>query len=106
VRVDLAGALENLESTINPASAAPTTVTQTPVRPVTASDWLRRLDDTFVYGECPLNTDLFLDLAGYLKALPSSGDADKVFTALSDTAYKIVTAQNAVDKMLGQQARP
>jgi tetratricopeptide (TPR) repeat protein len=82
VRVDLAGALENLESTINPASAAPTTVTQTPVRPVTASDWLRRLDDTFVYGECPLNTDLFLDLAGYLKALPSSGDADKVFTAL------------------------
>jgi hypothetical protein len=84
-------------------TATSKTVTQAPVvASATASDWIRKLDDTFVYGGCPLNTDLFLDLAGYLRALPSSGDPDEVFIALSDTATKIITAQNAVDKILRQ----
>jgi tetratricopeptide (TPR) repeat protein len=109
-QVDITEALAKLASTSQLSSTATSaTVTQAAVdekvRVITASDWLRKLDDGFVYGDCPLNTDLFLDLAGYLKALPTSNDPDEVFMSLSDTASKLVKAQNAVDKMLGQQAK-
>jgi len=70
---------------------------------IKVSDWLSKLDDKSKQGECALNTDLFLDLTGYLTA-QHSDDAQVFFKKLYDTAEKIVTAQSIIDKMLKQQA--
>jgi len=78
-----------------PAASDP----QPTIRPVTtASDWLKSLDDG------PLNAEPLLDLAGYLKSLPSSDDPQKVFDGLRATATKIVDAQIVVHQMLKRQA--
>jgi tetratricopeptide (TPR) repeat protein len=76
-------------STVRPAVAA-----------VTASDWLGELDED--YGDCPLNTDLFLDFAGYLKTLHSD-NPQNLFSALRTTAEKSIDAQNVIDRMLKRQ---
>ena len=68
------------------------------------ADWLERLDAEGEQWDCALNTRPFLDLAGYLKSLPSSRDPNKVFNDLSDASKKLVRAQNIVHQMLKQQA--
>jgi hypothetical protein len=78
-----------------------------PIQPViTASDWLKKLDDDNKSNDCPLNTEPFLDLAGYLKTLPPSDNPQNVFESLRETAEKIVSAQNVITGMLKQQAKP
>jgi len=69
---------------------------------VKVSDWLEKLDLT--YGDCALNTDPFLDLASYLVS-KHSDNPETLFYNINDTAQKIVTAQNVIDKMLKQQAK-
>ena len=106
----IAEAQAKMAPTSNSApSASPATVAQAPVRPavpvITARDWLNKLDDKSTYSDCALNTDPFLNLAGYLKSLPPSDDPQKVFQGLRETAEKIVTAQNVIDQMLKQQAK-
>ena len=87
------------------ASSEPAKATNQPVIPVVqVSDWLKRLDDRDKAESCALNTDPFLDLASYLKALPPSDNPQTVFESLRDTATRLVTAQNVIDKMLKQQA--
>jgi len=73
-------------------------------RPVVA-DWLVKLDNEDRYDYCSLNTDIFLDLAGYLKSLQRSDDPHKLFDALYNTASKIAGAQIVIDQMLKQQAK-
>ena len=83
-----------------------TSDTQPPIQPViTASEWLKKLDDDNRSNECPLNTGPFLDLASYLKSLPPSGHPYNVFKSLRETAGKIVSAQNVITGMLRQQAK-
>jgi hypothetical protein len=83
----------------------PTSNTNQPIEPaIKVSDWLDMLDDDNKYDNCPLNTVLFLDQAGYLKSLPSSDDPGIVFSNLYDAAEKIVTAKDQIDKMLKRQA--
>jgi tetratricopeptide (TPR) repeat protein len=106
-----------------------TSDTQPPIQPViTVSDWLYKLDDL-------LNTETFLDLAGYLKSMPDlelaarasaaaslgasaaetlygkslptdtpHNNPKKAFFLLSQTAMKIVSAQNVITGMLKQEA--
>jgi hypothetical protein len=69
---------------------------------ITVSDWLKKLDDDNNSNDCPLNTEPFLDLAGYLKALPS-GDAWKIVDGMLRAAEKIVSAQNVITDLLKQQ---
>jgi hypothetical protein len=77
----------------------------TAIQPVvTVSEWLTKLDDHNKSNDCPLNTEPFLDLPGYLKSLPASDDPQKVFESLHETAKKIVSAQNVIVGMLKQQA--
>ena len=80
-----------------PASAIP------PLYPViTVSDWIKKLDDDNKNTDCPLNSEPFLDLTGYLKSL-SSNDAEKIFNGMFSAAEKIVSAQNVIHQMLKQQ---
>lgn len=76
-------------TSVNPPSIQP---------PVAINAWIEKLDGS-------LNTGPFLDLAGYLKSLPSSDSPQKVFESLQKTAKTIVEAQNVIVGMLKQQAR-
>jgi hypothetical protein len=87
---------------VGPASVAPTPV-QAAVPVLKTSDWLEKLDEGRTIVDCPLNTAPFLDLAGYLTALHSD-NPQTLFSALQDTAEKIITAQNIIDRMLKQRA--
>lgn len=69
----------------------------------TAADWVKMLDDNSRYGVA-LNTEPFLNLAGYLKSLPPSDNPEKVFESLHETAKTIVKAQNVITAMLKEQA--
>ena len=104
----IAEAHSELDS-INHSDSAPTAAVKPPVQPavpaITSSDWLRKLDEASNYADCPLDTDPFLDLAGYLRTLPSSGDPEKIFSSLADVAAKIAKAQSVIDAMLKQQAQ-
>jgi tetratricopeptide (TPR) repeat protein len=71
---------------------------------ITVSSWLEKLDDTDLNHDCPLNTDPFLDLVGYLTA-QHSDDPQKLYTALYHTAEKMVNAQNVIHQMLKQQPK-
>lgn len=110
-----------------PNSARPSTSGAQPIQPViTISDWLNKLDDDNKRNDCPLNTERFLDLTGYLKSLPPpdypglvfvhgaagrvgplppSGDSRRVLESLYETAEKILDAQNVIAGMLKQQAK-
>ena len=99
-----------------------------PIQPVIPiSDWLNKLDDDNKRNKCPLNTNRFLDLAGYLKSLPPpdypaspifvrgpagrtlilplSGDPRRVLESLYETVEKLLDAQNVISGMLKQQAK-
>jgi hypothetical protein len=82
----------------------------TPALPaISAADWIRELD--------ALNTPLFLDLPGSVKAPqqayklmypghyydPKETDTKRTFNALVDFALNIISANNAVDEMLKRQ---
>lgn len=76
--------------------------------------WLARLDDDnshpvnldyLVGNDCPLNTDLFLDLPRGLSALAPSNAPQKVFNAQSEIAWKLVKAQSVIDGMLKHSAK-
>jgi hypothetical protein len=88
-------------------TVSPTIVAQAPIPANKVSDWINKLDDNVAqpaqYSVCPLNTELFLDLAGYFTA-QRSDDPHKLFYALKEAAEKIIKAQNVIDKMLNQQA--
>jgi len=90
------------------ATVSPTTVALAPIAVINVSDWVNNLDDKVAqpaqYSVCPLNTEPFLDLAGYLTG-QHSDDPDKLFDVLKETAEKIIKAQNVIDKMLKQQAK-
>jgi hypothetical protein len=80
--------------------------TQPSIQPVvTVSDWLKKLDDDADSHDCPLNTEPFLDLAGYLKSKTSSDNPEEVFGRLHYTAKGVVMAQNVVYQLLKQQVR-
>jgi hypothetical protein len=81
-----------------PAAAKPS-----PVPAMTVAVWIKMLDDNS-QSSMALNTEPFLNLAGYLKSLPPSDDPEKVFKSLNETAKKIVNAQNVIVGMLKQQA--
>jgi tetratricopeptide (TPR) repeat protein len=83
-----------IQSSISPAAPA-----------IRIPDWLERLDLDDDRRECALNTEPFLNFAGYLKSLPTSDKPQAIFENLRDTARKLVTAQNVIDKMLKQQAK-
>jgi tetratricopeptide (TPR) repeat protein len=77
------------------------------------SYWLRMLDndnDNEEYGntDTPLNTPLFLDLAGHLTAGPSADRKELPlylhFDWLKVIAQRVVTARNVIDEKLKQQA--
>jgi hypothetical protein len=77
---------------------------------VKASDWLDKLGSErsapshWTSGFGSLNTELFLDLNGYLKSLPPpSAGLHAHFWALQETAGKIIDAQKAIDEMLKAQ---
>jgi tetratricopeptide (TPR) repeat protein len=70
----------------------------------TTSEWIRRLCDSDKFHDCALNTDPFLDLAGYLST-QHSDDPARVFASVKDTADKLIKAQNIIDKMLKQQGQ-
>ena len=78
--------------------------------PVAVSDWIEILDtddknDTYPYSKVvPLNSELFLDLRGYLKSLPPSNNPQKIFNDLIAAVNKIIAAQNDIHRMLKQPA--
>ena len=76
------------------------------IRVIEVSDWLSMLDNDDLTGwrSLPLNTDLFLNLASYLKNLPTSDDPQKAWDPFSSTVQKIVSTQNTIDIMVKQQA--
>jgi len=84
------------------AASAPIRVAAKAMR---VSDWVLRLDDNSPSRYCALNTDPFLDFAGYLKSLPPSDDPHTVFNAQLHTAETIARAQMIIDQILKQQAR-
>ncbi len=69
-----------------------------------AAEWVKKLDDRVTGNDCPLNTALFLDLSGYLKAIPTT-DAQTIFDGELSAAKKLVQAQNVIHKMLKQQVQ-
>jgi tetratricopeptide (TPR) repeat protein len=77
---------------------------QTQIQPVLLATWLNKLDDTSKYDDGALNTAPFLDLASYLTSQHSANPRD-LFSALKDTAEKIIKAQKLIDQMLKQQAK-
>ena len=66
---------------------------------ITVSGWLWYLDNDYKSSACPLNTEPFLDLSNYLKSINAS-DPQKFFEGLQGIADKIVSAQNAIEKMV------
>jgi hypothetical protein len=107
VQAEIAKAQAKAGITNAPSSTRQSTSdTKPPIQPViTVSDWLKKLDDDDKGNGCPLNTEPFLDLAGYLKSLPRTDDPQKIFESLHETAKKIVTAQNVITGMLKQQVK-
>ncbi|WP_332776321.1 hypothetical protein [Polaromonas sp.] len=81
-----------------------TAAKRSPVPSMTAEDWIKMLDDKSQYGAA-LNTEPFLNLAGYLKSLPPSDNPHRVFDSLHKAAETLVKAQNMIAAMLKQQAR-
>jgi tetratricopeptide (TPR) repeat protein len=67
------------------------------------SDWLNKLDNGD--NDCPLNSDPFLDLPGYLTA-HNSTDPQALSDALTAVVGKIINAQNIINHMLKQPALP
>ena len=96
---------------------------------INGSDWVRRLDDVYMYnvhvyedsfakGNAPLGNELFVDLPAHLKSLDGwkspaeqmryadmlgKPPADeKFFEALHETIEHLITADNAIGRMLRQ----
>jgi len=76
---------------------------QTTIEPITVSSWLEIIDDRDETS-IPLKSESFLSLPAYLQSLPRSDNPQTVFTNLQLTIDTIATAQNAIHKMVQQQA--
>ena len=102
----IAKAKANPRSPVVKASMSPTPASQPPDRPrISDTDWITKLNDSEMSGDCPLNSRPFLDLAGYLQSLPSSDDPRQFFEKLRATADKLIRAQHIVYNMLEQQLK-
>ena len=85
---------------INPTQA------QATIQPaITVSAWLKLLDDDNRSSKCALNTEPFLDLADYLKSLPSD-DSQKIYNGMFHAGESVTTARQTIHQMLKQQAQP
>jgi tetratricopeptide (TPR) repeat protein len=100
----LAAALKSADQILGDYSKRDAQVNIALVRPIvpiiTAADWLNKLDDT-----AALNSDPFMDLAGYVRARTKPDEPLSPELVLTDTANAIVKAQNLIDGMLKQQAK-
>ena len=67
------------------------------------SDWIKKLDDDVEKDDCPLKTEIFLDLDSYLKSLLRSDDSGEVYGRLKNSAEKIVKARNIIMQSLKAQ---
>ena len=67
---------------------------------ITAADWVAKLDNP-----AGLNSDPFIDLAGYLRAGAKRGEPQILLNWMEFAADAIVKAQNLIDGMLKQQAK-
>jgi tetratricopeptide (TPR) repeat protein len=76
---------------------------QSTIEPITVSSWLEIIDDRDETSS-PLKSEPFLSLPAYLQSLPRSDNPQTVFTNLQETIDTIATAQNAIHKMVQQQA--
>jgi hypothetical protein len=83
---------------------------------VKVADWLTSLDDSdmnhWSVFSSALNTDPFLDLAGYLKSLPAPSDLRRdnygrtiAFNPLRETISRLVSARLFIDEKLKQQGK-
>lgn len=80
----------------NKPSTKTNTVPRVPLAP-TADQWVLKNSEL-------LNEVIFLDLATYLKSLPSD-DARKIFDGLHDAVKKVAAARQVITQMLKQQAK-
>lgn len=105
---DIAGARKTFVYALQTASKSDKLVThlitKAQAKAGITNAWIKILDDAgeYMYSDCPLNTEPFLNLSDHLKSLPSN-DAQKIFYGLSEVAKKIVKAQNTISQMLKQQ---
>lgn len=53
-----------------------------------------------------LNAPVFLDVAGYLKTIPTGDDRSEAFEALHEAAEKIIDAHRVIDQIQTKQVRP
>ena len=108
---DIAGAQNTVAAALETADQIPGAYIKRPLQVeialfppiasvITTADWLGKLDDT-----AALNSDPFIDLAGYLRARTKPGDRQSPFIVLTEAADAIVKAQNLIDGMLKQQAK-
>jgi len=99
-----AGEKDRAQESITQAAAASDAAPASGTR-LTSLDWVSKIsaDDT---SDTPLSTAPFLDLAGYLRGLPSSDDPVTLFDALDRTAQKLVVAQTVIGEMLKPQTGP
>jgi hypothetical protein len=70
-------------------------------------DWTSLLDEDnkgLIHRRPALNTEPFLNLATYLKSLPTYEDTFKTFMQLNSVVGDIIDAQNKIERMLKQQA--
>jgi hypothetical protein len=98
----IAQANEHAISANSVASGASTSSAPGPL--FAASDRLNKLNDSSASDDCALNTDLFLDVAGYLSS-QNSTNPQTLFGALKGTAEKIIKAETVIDQMLKQQPK-
>ena len=67
------------------------------------TNWLSLLDDEWGNYDCPLHTEPFLDLAGYLQSLPQSDDASSIRAVFVGNVERLAIARNVIAGMLKQQ---
>ena len=67
------------------------------------SEWIKKLDDDVEKDDCPLKTEIFLDLDSYLKSLLRSDDSGELYGRLKNSAEKIVKARNIIMQSLKAQ---
>jgi tetratricopeptide (TPR) repeat protein len=67
-------------------------------------DWLANLGD-HAPANCGLNTEVFLNLAGYLGEVPASNDPQNVLDPVISAAETMHSAQTNIDSQLAQAAK-
>ena len=70
---------------------------------INLAEWIKKLDDDVEKDDCPLKTEIFLDLDSYVKSLLRSDDSGEVYGRLKNSAEKIVKARNIIMQSLKAQ---